>query len=186
MIKNKKLLWVTNTAIFTALLIVWQMATTPLGNTLITGPVVNLILIISVMLCGLSSGLTVAVISPVMAKVFGIGPSSWMLIPFIIAGNIVLVLIWHLIGNREINGSNITPRIIALILAALAKFSVLYFGIVKIAVPLILNLPEPQASLMSNIFSIPQLITAALGGVLATLLLPLLEKAVNYSVKSGE
>ena len=92
--------WITRTAVFIALLIVLQMATAPLGNILITGSIVNLLLIISVMTCGLASGLSVAVISPVMAKLLGIGP-LWSLIPFIAAGNIVLVLLWHFIGNGD-------------------------------------------------------------------------------------
>ena len=93
MILNNKrnILWITRTAIFIALLIVLQAATAPLGNIIVTGTIVNLLLIVSVMSCGLASGLTVAAISPVMAKFLGIGP-LWSLIPFIAAGNAALVL----------------------------------------------------------------------------------------------
>ena len=132
--------WITRTAVFIALLIVLQMATAPLGNILITGSLVNLLLIISVMTCGLASGLSVAVISPVMAKLLGIGP-LWSLIPFIAAGNIALVLLWHFIGNRQI-GRKYTSAIIALIFAAAAKFLVLYIGIVRITIPVFLSLPR--------------------------------------------
>ena len=176
--KNKsKVRWITQTAIFIALLIVLQMVTAPLGNTLITGSIVNMLLIVSVMSCGPSSSLAVAVISPVVAKFLGIGP-LWMLIPFIALGNIILVLVWHFIGNRKIVNKYVS-YVIALIAAAGAKFAVLYFGIVKIAVPLILGLPEPQAGVISGLFSVPQLITASIGGVLAILIFPTLKKAVN-------
>lgn len=45
---NKKVLWITRTASFVALLVVLQFATSFLNNTMITGSIVNLILIISV------------------------------------------------------------------------------------------------------------------------------------------
>ena len=63
--------------------------------------------------------------------------------------------------------------------AALAKFLILYVGIVQIAVPLLLELPEPQAAVISNMFSIPQLLTALLGGGIALLVLPTLKKAIE-------
>ena len=174
---NRKLgiIWITRTSIFIALLIVLQAATAPLGNIVITGSIVNLLLVVSVMTCGPASGLTVAVVSPIMAKFLGIGP-LWSLIPFIALGNVVLVLAWHLIGNRNMGRKHVA-YFIASVFAALAKFLVLYIGIVQIAVPLFLGLPEKQAAVISNMFSIPQLITALVGGVMATALFPRLRKA---------
>ena len=174
---QEKTLWITRTAIFVALLVVLQAATAALGNTIITGAVVNMLLVVSVMTCGTMSGLCVAVISPIMAKLIGIGP-LWSLISFIAAGNITLVLIWHFIGNRHW-GQKYTSRIIALAAAAAAKFLVLYIGIVQIAVPLLLKLPEPQATVISSMFSIPQLVTALLGGGMALLVLTPLKKAIE-------
>lgn len=172
-----KTLWITRTSVFIALLVVLQAATAALGNTIVTGAVVNLLLVISVMMCGLMSGLCVAVISPVMARFIGIGP-FWSLIPFIIAGNISLILSWHFIGNKRW-GYKYTAQIIALLVAATLKFIVLHVGIVKIAVPFLLRLAKPQASAISNMFSIPQLITALLGGGIAMLLLPPLKRALE-------
>ena len=174
---KQRILWITRTAIFIALLIVLQASTAMLGNTLITGACVNLMLIMSVMTCGLGSGLTVAAISPVMAKLIGIGP-LWSLIPFMLAGNITLVLLWHFIGHRKIGKNQYVAYITALVVAAISKFLVLYFSIVRIAVPLLLDLPEPQAKVISNMFSIHQLITASLGGVIAIVLFPRLKKAI--------
>ena len=179
---QEKTLWITRTAIFVALLVVLQAATAALGNTIITGAVVNMLLVVSVMTCGMMSGLCVAVISPIMAKLIGIGP-LWSLIPFIVAGNITLVLIWHFIGNRHW-GQKYTSLIIALAAAAAAaKFLVLYIGIVQIAVPLLLKLPEPQAAVISSMFSIPQLITALLGGGMALLVLTPLKRAIEGGQK---
>jgi len=175
---SKSVLWITRTAIFTALLVVAQVGTAPLGNTFVTGTAVNLLLIITVMICGMASGVTIAVISPVMAKLLGIGP-FWALIPFIIIGNITLVVLWHLIANKSFGNKKIFSYVIAAIVAAVAKFAVLYLGIVKIAVPLILQLPEKQATMISGMFSISQLVTALLGGVAAIIIVPPIKAAIS-------
>ena len=179
MILNNKrnILWITRTAIFIALLIVLQAATAPLGNIIVTGTIVNLLLIVTVMSCGLASGLTVAAISPVMAKFLGIGP-LWSLIPFIAAGNAALVLLWHFIGNRNM-GHKYTAYIAALLCAAVIKFLVLYIGIVQIAIPILLSLPQQQAAVISNMFSIPQFITALIGGAFAIVLFPRLKIVIR-------
>lgn len=90
--QKNRVLRITRTAVLIALLVVLQAALMPLNNSLITGSIVNLVLIISVMTCGLSSGLCVAAVSPVIARLFGIGP-LWSLIPFIAAGNAALVVL---------------------------------------------------------------------------------------------
>ncbi|GLC79285.1 GTPase [Lacrimispora brassicae] len=156
---------------------IMQATTAVFGSTIVTGSAVNMILIISVMIAGLSSGLTVAVISPIFAKFLGIGP-LWLLIPFIVAGNIVLVLIWHFLGNRRF-GKSVTVYILTLTVAAVSKFLMLYIGIVAIAIPHLMNLPEKQATTISGMFSIPQLLTALIGGVIATIIIPLLKNAVK-------
>ena len=174
---KQRILWITRTAVFIALLVVWQAASAPLGNTLITGSIVNLLLIVSVMTCGLASGLTVAAVSSFMAKLLGIGP-LWSLIPFMIAGNVTLVLLWHFIGNRNMGGKRYMAYITALIVAAISKFLVLYIGIVRIAIPILLGLPEQQAAAITSIFSVSQLFTASVGGALAFVLIPRLKKAI--------
>lgn len=176
MSNKKKILWITQTAVFIALLIVLQAVTASLGNTMITGTVVNLLLIVSVMTCGLASGISVAAVSPVIAKLIGIGP-FWILIPFIAAGNIVLVLIWHFIGKKDTT-RRYGPYFAAMTTAAVVKFLVIYIGVVKIAVPLLLKLPEPQASVVSGAFSVPQLFTALAGGIIASIVLPNIKKAL--------
>lgn len=173
---DPRILWITKTAACMALLIVLQAATTPLRNTLVTGSLVNLMLILSGMTGGLSCGLTVAILSPILAKFFGIGP-LWAIIPLIALGNIVLVLLWHFIGeNRRLKRRTAYPLAVAA--AALAKCAVLYLGIVRGAVPL-LRLPAPQAAALSGTFSLPQFFTAIAGGLLAILLLPAIKRALR-------
>lgn len=174
--------WITQTAVFLALLVVAQWATAPLGNPLVTGSLVNLMLILSVMTGGLPSGVVVAVLSPVLAKLLGIGP-LWSLIPFIVAGNLVLVVVWHVVGNLRLRVG--VAYGLALVSAAVAKFLVLYLGIVQLAVPLLLQLPEKQAAVVSATFSVSQLFTALAGGALALLVLPVLKKALRLQRIKG-
>ena len=175
---KRNVLWITQTGIFIALLIVVQFATASLGNTIITGSAVNLILIVSVMTYGLSSALSVGIVSPIFAKLLGIGP-LWELIPFIILGNIVLINVWYFICKIRPD-KPIVIYIISAVSAAVAKFLTLYLGIVVIAVPILLKLPEKQAAVISNMFSIPQLITALIGGGIAVAILPVLKKATSH------
>lgn len=178
---KEKTLWIVHTAVFVALLVVLQAVTAPLGNTILTGTLVNALLVVSVMTCGVMSGASVAVISPIMAKLAGIGP-LWGVIPFIAMGNITLVLVWHFLGNANQGHKDhkYMPEATALVSAALAKFLVLYIGIVKVAVPLLLDLPEPQATVVSHMFSAPQLITALLGGIAAVPVVRTLKRAAAF------
>lgn len=171
---KKRILWITRTAVFIALLVALQFVTSSMSQ-FVTGSVVNLILILSVMVGGLATGITVAALSPVFAFLLGIGPKLVPIIPFIIVGNIVIVLVWYFIAGRGKTLS--TPRnILAAVVGALAKFGVLYLGVVVIA-PRLFTVPEP----MLVMFSYPQLITAAIGGAVAVLVLPLLAKAIKKS-----
>jgi len=174
---DKRIVWISRTAVLIALMVVLQAVTAPLGYTLLTGSVVNLMLVVSVMTCGLATGLSVSVIAPIVSKLLGIGP-LWGLIPFIALGNIVLALLWHVIGNRKPERKYVA-YIIALVVAAAAKFLVLYTGIVRIAVPVLLGLPEKQAAVISGMYSYTQIITALIGGAVAIIILPTLKKAIK-------
>lgn len=88
-------------------------------------------------------------------------------------------MLWHFIGNRSIGGKKYKARLAALFTAAFVKFLVLYVGIVRIAIPVFLGLPEKQAAVISNMFSIPQLITALTGGTFAFFLIPRLKKQLG-------
>jgi hypothetical protein len=135
-------------------------------------------LILAVMTCGLATGLTVSAVTPVLPTLLGFGP-LWPIVPFIALGNMALVTLWHFIGNRKIGNTVYIAYVIALVAGAAAKFLILYFGVSQLAVPVLLSLPEPQATVVSGLFSYPQLITASTGGVCAIILLPLLVKAVK-------
>ncbi len=175
---RNKILWVTRAAVFIAFLVVMQAVTVPLGQ-IVTGSVVNFTLILSVMLGGLWTGVAVAALSPLFAFLVGVGPAMAPVLPFMVLGNLSLVLVWHLIAGRT-KANRLLPRgVLALAAAAVTKCLVLYLGIVKLALPFVLNLPEKQAAVLSASFSLPQLATAAIGGALALAVLPALRKVIK-------
>jgi len=169
--------WITTTAFFIALLIVAQLATAPLGQ-IFTGSAVNFVLIVAVMTCGYASGITVTIVSPIVAHVMGIGP-FWPLIPFIIAGNFTLVTVWHFMSKLKLSNKTIL-RAATLSAAAVCKFIVLYIGIVTVAVPFLLNLSEQQSAMITVMFSAPQLVNALIGGTLAAVVLPAMERFIKF------
>ena len=96
---NKKVLWITETAVLIALLVVVQFVTKSFGQ-LVTGSCVNLLLAVAAIVGGLWCGVTVAAISPFLAWMLGIGPSVIQIVPMIAIGNIVfVVLIYFLVGK---------------------------------------------------------------------------------------
>lgn len=180
--KKSTILWITRTAVLIALLIVFQWGLSSLSgqNQLVVGPAVNLVLIIAAVISGLYSGITVAVVSPFLAFVLGVGPKIIGVIPFIALGNLVLVLIWYFIAkNASATVDGYIRMAIALVVGAGVKFAVLYLSIVKLAIPFLLSLSEPQAKVMSQMFGVTQLYTAVIGGAIALIVIPILRKAVK-------
>ena len=90
-------------------------------------------------------------------------------------GNVLLVVLWHFIGNLNIMG-RLIPCGIALAAGGGAKFLWLYLSIVQFAVP-VFGFPET----MIVTFGVMQLITASIGGALAIAILPVLRKALKLS-----
>lgn len=173
---HNKLLWISKTAIFLALLVALQFALgfiggAPLVGQIITGSVVNLILILTTMVVGVSSGVVVAIISPVMAYVLTGKPPFPIFIPFVAIGNVVLVLITgyffrkYLAKNEK---QDIALKSGVLVLGAFAKFATLYLLIVVLALNYLINdIPAPQKTALTLMFSWPQLVTATIGGIIA-------------------
>ena len=170
-----KIKWITSTAVFIALLVAFQYATKPMGQY-VTGSAVNFILVMSVLAAGFTSGITVAALSPVFAFMLGIGPAFVQMVPFVMLGNIVLVVVWGLICRGKADIKNMA---VSTITGAVLKFAALYLTIVKYAVPHLLQLQNPQAAVVSASFSYPQLVTALIGGIVASVAAPLILKALK-------
>ena len=178
---NKKIRWITETAIMLALLVTLQAITKPLGQ-LVTGSFVNAVLAVTVLVAGLYSGITVAIISPVLAYLLNIAPQI-LTVPAIMVGNtIYVVLLYVLVGKR----SGLPRKLLGWLLASVAKFIVLY-GIVKWLICGVLaesllaagTLKPPMLSALPATFSWPQLFTALIGSGTALLIVPVLRKALH-------
>ena len=63
----------------------------------------------------------------------------------------------------------------------MAKYFVLYLGIVKIVLPLMTGLADVQKTKLSAMFSTTQLITALIGGVIAMLAVEPIREALKKS-----
>lgn len=173
-----KILWITRTAVLIALLVALQWATSGLGQ-FVTGSCVNCVLVIAALFAGLWGGVTVAVVSPFCAFLLGIGPKLLQIVPIIALGNLVLVLIFYFALGRK-TSEKLWPAVLTALLAAIAKFAVLYVAVVKVFIPLMGSaLPEKQAQTFTAMFSWPQLVTALIGSALALALTPLLKKAIS-------
>ena len=129
---NKKVRWITETAVMLALLVALQALTKGFGQ-FVTGSCVNAVLAVTVLTAGPGSGIVVAVL-----------------------------------------------------IAALGKFAVLYFIVVKVVcgvmAPSLLaagTLKEPMLKALPATFSWPQLITALIGGGIALLIVPVIRKALH-------
>ena len=159
--KNKTF-WIAETAVMIALLVALQWATKALGQ-FVTGSCVNLVLGVSTLVGGVWCGAVVALVSPFCAFLVGVGPAKLAIVPFIAVGNLVLVLVLHFIAGGK-------PLGLRSYLAVAAA--------ARVAIPA-LNLPEAAASAMSASFSWPQLVTAAIGGVIAVTIAPAIRKALK-------
>ena len=179
---SKKIRWITETAIMLALLVTLQSLTKPAGQ-LVTGSCVNAVLAISALVGGLASGLTVALISPVLAFLLGIAPQI-LTVPAIMAGNAVYVVLLVLLADKT--GKNLVKQIIAWAVAAAAKFATLYVIVVKIICGVMASsllaagtLKEPMLKALPATFSWPQLFTALIGGAVALVIVPVVRKALH-------
>jgi len=179
---RKKILWITETAVMLALLVTLQMITKPLGQ-LVTGSFVNAVLAVTVLVAGLSSGITVALISPVMAYLLNIAPQP-LTVPAIMVGNTVFVVLLYFLAGKD--SRKIARQILAWLAAAFAKFAALYAIVVWLFCGVFADallasglMKEPMLKLLPATFSWPQLITALIGGGAALLITPVLRKALH-------
>lgn len=170
---HQRTLFISRLAILLAMTMIVQMIGLPQP---VTGPLVNLILILSVLLLNLKAALIIGGITPLIALWRGQLPALLApMLPFIVLGNILFVVVFggcRLIFRRFKLHAFLTD-LIALVCGATVKFLVLWSGAVWF-VPLIFGQEfSPQFILM---MSTPQLITALVGGGLALLSVKLFDR----------
>ncbi|MDF2593103.1 MAG: transporter component [Clostridia bacterium] len=181
--KTNKINYITQTAVMLALLIGAQFITRSFGQ-FITGSIVNLILLVSVFVIGIYGGLTIAVLSPILAFLSGIGPAFIQIVPFIAIGNVLFVTIAWLTARNHISivsKRDLAASSMGLITASAVKFLFLWLGLATIVLPLIPGIKEKQVAIIGAAFSWPQLVTALIGSILAIMVIPQFKRALSKS-----
>lgn len=189
---SKKVRWITETAVMLALLISlqWVGSFVPdqMTKQLITGTMVNCVLAVTALVAGLSSGITVALISPVCAFLFGIAPNFITVLPIMIGNCCYVALLSLIIGKARKFG---WQQPVALASAAVVKFGVLYLLVVKVICGVASGsllgkkigetvlLAPPMLKMLPTMFAWPQLVTALTGGIIALAIVPVLRKALH-------
>lgn len=174
---NKTTKWIAYTAMGVALVVVAQFLGSRIPSIatifgpfsvqqLITGTLVNCILLVFTAQAGIASGAVVGVLSSILAAFFGI--SQMVVTPMVAIGNALLCVVYGLLARRT------AWHIPAMVLGAVVKCAFLW-----LTVPMILataGLPEKQTAMLSIMFSWPQGVTALCGGLLSWPIIARLKK----------
>lgn len=154
-----KLSLLTKASVLLAIAVVFQLV--KMGQY-VTGTGINAVLATAVGTCGLPWAAAIGLLTPALAVVLGVQPPvTVVLVPFIMAGNVVYAALFSLAGKRN--------EFVGTVAAAFAKFLLLY-----VAANMVVNgLPAP----VKLAFSFPQLITGLAGGVVAITVMRALKKS---------
>ena len=158
--------WISRTAVFFALTLVIQLVGLP---QFFTGPLVNAFLLLATMMVGVSSGIVIGLFTPWVAFSRGILPVPLgPMIPFIMLGNVSLVVVFFLLTMKR--ERNITLKVLGIVIGAVVKYLIL-----SQSVTFLVSVPSPVAKAMQ----FPQLLTALGGGVIALVIEQALSR-VNF------
>ena len=132
----------------------------------VTGPLVNLMLILSTALVEISWGVVIGLLTPWAALFLGILPPALApAVPFIMAGNALYCLLFGLLNNRFKGGD----------LVGVGLASIIKFALIAAPAAYLLQLPTP----LVEVLLAPQLINALIGGIAALLLIRPLRQALQ-------
>ncbi|MBN1480181.1 ECF transporter S component [candidate division KSB1 bacterium] len=153
----------------------------------VTGPLVNMMLILTTLVISTLAGVSLGFITPVVAAVRGQLPGFLLpMIPFIIVSNALLVILFSFIRRllatwlRDDNLLLSFPAWLGLFVGAFVKFLVLYHS-ARILLPMLIskNVPEAFIAMMS----LPQLLSAIFGGALALFIFRMLSSRFDKSLQ---
>lgn len=177
---KKRLLRMVQTALMLALLVSVQVLTKP-GGQILTGSCVNGILAVSALLIGPAWASVVALISPILAFTLGITPNV-VIVPVIMLGNLTYVLLLGFLADARYSWR----LALAVVGASAAKFVVQYTLVSQVVCGVAAQwligqgvLKPPMLSVLTAMFSWPQLPTALVGGILAGIVVPPIKKATQ-------
>jgi hypothetical protein len=122
----------------------------------VTGPIVNLTLIIATYVLGVVGGVTIGCLTPWIAFMAGLMPFL-PLVPFIMIGNAIYALSFGLLKRLGAVG-----MIIGIVVGSCMKYLFLAYS-----VRYLVQAPPKLVEMMS----VPQLLTAGIGGIIALLVI---------------
>jgi hypothetical protein len=136
-------------------------------NQFATGPIVNAVLFVSIIILGLEKTLFICLIPSVIAMSVGLLPPVLApMVPFIMISNVLMVFVFFY--TKKIN------YWVAMVLSSFIKFVFLYissFAVVNLVIK------KDLATAIITMMSWPQLLTALAGGVLAYFFLKFIKKS---------
>ena len=138
----------------------------------VTGPIVNAILIITLLLIGIRSALVLCLIPSLMALSGGLLPAMLApIVPFIMISNVILVISFDWIYNNFKNANK--SYWLGIVIGAGLKFIFLFASVSLISKLLI---KQELAVKVAQLMSWPQFATAVIGGMIAWVVLKWLKR----------
>lgn len=169
---------------FAALMLAVAIASQFLKNlsVYITGPIVNVTLIMTVLYSGLGMATILSVILPLTSFIITGSPLMAMvptIIPVVMLGNFIIVLAIFLCYSKCKTQSN-SKLALSLAIGSIAKAAIMGALIVFLVLPIFGGALKPQQIEVARMtFSITQLITAAIGSALSLVIWPILKKVAR-------
>ena len=161
--------FLTRTALILALTITFQLVGRFIPhNNFVVGPLVNMCLLVATAFTGVWSGVIIAVVSPFASLINNHAPVAAALLPFapfVAIGNILFVVSYYFLRKKS--------QLLSVLIGAVLKFGFL-MGAITIFLK-IFSFPK-FAKVLILLFGWPQLITAVVGGVMALLVIQIMEK----------
>jgi len=143
----------------------------------ITGPIINLILLITLLYAGRGCAFVLSVITPITAFMITGSPimaAMPVVMVGVMAGNAIYVWVFDIAQQLW------KKMYVSAVVASVAKGALMGVSISLLILPLLgpsSGLPEKALSVARTTFSVTQLVTALIGGVVACIIWPMIKKA---------
>lgn len=176
---KERVLYITRTAMFIAIVVVSQLFKNI--NQFITGPIVNLVIIIALLSTGLVSAITVSVFAPITSFLITGSPilkAAPYIMFFIMIGNIFFALSTYLF-TKKIKDNEIMLAV-GLVVGALVKSGFMYLFISTLILGNVdLGLPAKAIEMAKISFGINQLYIGLIGAALSFIIWNIIKFAVK-------
>jgi len=149
-----------------------------------TGPLVNMMLIITTLVVNPLGGVALGIVTPLVAVLRGqLPPLLIPMAPFIMIGNALFVLLFASLGGMISAPAEKEPLFslwawIGLVVSAAVKTTWLYV-VVRMVLPHLIGKPVP--TLLLALMSLPQFVTAIIGGSFAFLIFNIIKRRFHLN-----